>query len=292
MAIEQIRDRTLQAWRPPPRLRLSEWIEREIRLPAGVSALPGPVRLWPWQRDIADAISDPLIERVSLVKGVRLGFSTLAAATIGSFVANEPSPLLLLMPTESDARDVVVSDLEPIFRASPILQGAMSDDAEEGERNTLLSKRFPGGGSLKIVAARSPRNLRRHTVRILIVDEADACEATPEGSPLRLAERRTLTFANRKIIIGSTPIFSDTSNVIAAYNASDQRVFECPCPECGGFTEIVWSMIVWPEDKPDEAAFKCPHCGATVSEHHKSMMVTAGRWRITKPEVVGMPDFD
>jgi phage terminase large subunit GpA-like protein len=57
----------------------------------------------------------------------------------------------------------------------------MSDDAEEGERNTLLSKRFPGGGSLKIIAARSPRNLRRHTVRVLLVDEADACEATPEG---------------------------------------------------------------------------------------------------------------
>jgi hypothetical protein len=33
-----------------------------------VSASPGPVRLWPYQRAIADAIADPLIERITLVK--------------------------------------------------------------------------------------------------------------------------------------------------------------------------------------------------------------------------------
>ena len=55
---------------------------------------------------------------------------------------------------------------------------------------------------MKVVAARSPRNLRRHAVRVLFVDEADACEAGPEGNPLRLVERRTLSFPNRKIVIG------------------------------------------------------------------------------------------
>ena len=108
---------------------------------------------------------------------------------------------MCLLPTEADARDYVVSDIEPIFAASPALRGALSADVEEGERNTLLSRRFPGG-SLKIVAARAPRNLRRHTARVLIVDEADACEIGAEGNPIRLAERRTLSFANRKIIIG------------------------------------------------------------------------------------------
>jgi hypothetical protein len=38
---------------------LSEWIERELRLPEGVSALPGPVRLWPYQREIADEMAAP-----------------------------------------------------------------------------------------------------------------------------------------------------------------------------------------------------------------------------------------
>jgi hypothetical protein len=43
----QLRRNALRSLIPPPRLRLSEWIEREIVLPEGVSALPGRVRLWP-----------------------------------------------------------------------------------------------------------------------------------------------------------------------------------------------------------------------------------------------------
>jgi Phage terminase large subunit (GpA) len=73
--VADVRARALRSLIPPPRLRLAAWIKREIVLPEGVSALPGHVRLWPYQREIADAISDPLIERVTLVKGVRLGFT-------------------------------------------------------------------------------------------------------------------------------------------------------------------------------------------------------------------------
>src|SRR5688572_19671441 len=95
-----VRRRAMAALVPPPRLALSEWIESGLRLPEGVSALPGRVRLWPYQREIADAISDRSIERVTLVKGVRLGFTTLLTGTIGSYVANEPCPVLALLPTE------------------------------------------------------------------------------------------------------------------------------------------------------------------------------------------------
>ena len=58
----------------------------------------------------------PVIERVTMCKAVRLGFSTLVTATIGAFSSNDPAPILLLMPTEADARDVVVSEIEPIFQ--------------------------------------------------------------------------------------------------------------------------------------------------------------------------------
>lgn len=272
----RVRERALAALRPPPRLALSEWIETHLRLPEDVSALPGEVRLWAFQRGIADAISDPEIERVTLVKSVRVGLSTLLTATIGSFVANEPSPILLLLPTEADCRDYTVSDLEPIFAATPILSALLSADTDEGGRNTLLSRRFPGG-SLKIIAAKAPRNLRRHNVRVLLMDEVDGMEAGAEGSPVVLAERRTMSFANRKIVLGSTPTIEDTSNVLRAYAASDQRVFEVPCPECGGFTEVLWQHIEWEPDKPETAVFRCPHCEETISERHKPAMIEAGR---------------
>jgi hypothetical protein len=43
----KVRARALTALMPPLRLCLSEWIEKKIRLPEGVSALSGAVRLWP-----------------------------------------------------------------------------------------------------------------------------------------------------------------------------------------------------------------------------------------------------
>ena len=58
-ALETLSARALRALIPPPRLRLSDWIEASIILPEGVSAQPGRVRLWPFQREIADGIGDP-----------------------------------------------------------------------------------------------------------------------------------------------------------------------------------------------------------------------------------------
>jgi len=288
--VEEITARALRALIPPPRLRLSEWIEEHVRIPEGVSAQPGAVRLWPFQREIADAIGDPAVERVTVIKPVRVGYTTLLTSAVAAYVANEPSPILVLQPAEADCRDYVVSDVEPIFGATPVVARALSDDNEEGERNTMLSRRFPGG-SLKVVAARSPRNLRRHNVRVLMIDEADAMDATNEGSPILLAERRTLSFPDRKIVLGSTPVHEATSHVLRAWAQSDQRVFEVPCPDCGAFSEILWGNITWDADAPETARWTCPHCEAQVAERHKAAIVAAGRWRATAPHVEGHAGF-
>jgi phage terminase large subunit GpA-like protein len=272
------------ALRPPPRLRLSQWLEAHVRLPEGTSALPGPIRLYPYQREIADVISDRGIERVTFVKPVRVGFTTLLVGGIASFVANDPCPVLVLMPTESDARGIVVDEIEPTFAATPAVAGALEADRDEAARNTLAHRRFPGG-SLKVVAAKAPRNLRRHTARVLFVDEADAMEVGAEGSPILLAEKRTLSYPDRKIVIGSTPLYEETSHVLRAYAQSDQRVFEVPCPGCGAFAEMLWSHIEWESGRPETAAFRCPACQEAIAEAHKAEMVSRGRWRAQAPSV-------
>ncbi len=249
-----------------------------------MSSLTGKVRLWPPQVEIADAIGNSAIERVTLVKPVRVGFTTLLTSAMASFCSNDPAPILSLLPTESDCRDYMVSDVEPVFDASPTLQGILSSDDKNGGRNTLLSRRFPGG-FLKVIAAKSPRNLRRHNVRILFMDEVDGMTNTKEGSAPILAERRTLSFSDRKIVMGSTPVYEATSHVLRAYEHSDKRIYEVPCPECGHFHEIQWADIQWPEGEPEKAYYVCVECGSVVDERHKPEMVTNGRWRALKPEV-------
>jgi len=69
------------------------------------------------------------------------------------------------------------------------------------------------------------------------------------------------------------------------------RVYECPCPECGAFTEILWRHIEFPEGQPEAAAFRCPHCQALIHESHKPEMVKRARWRATAPAVLGHAGF-
>jgi phage terminase large subunit GpA-like protein len=287
--LEEVKREALRQWIPPARLRLDRWIEETIVLPSSVSALPGRVKLYPYQREIAAAISDPLYERVSLVKASRLGFTTLLTATIGHFATNEPAPVICLLPTQDDCRTYVVDHVEPIFGATPVLRDVLSEEHDESGRNTLLHRRFPGG-SLRVIPARSPRNLRAHTCRVLLVDELDAMPVTEEGDPFKLAQARTLTYNNRKLICGSTPVHADMSPIIASYEASDQRIYEVACARCGSFSEITWASIEWEPDHPETAAFRCPNCKELVEEKFKAQMVAAGQWRATKRSSV-MPVF-
>jgi phage terminase large subunit GpA-like protein len=270
---------------------LPAWIERVIQLPAGAAAVPGPIKLYPYQRGIAAAIGDRAIERVSVLKSARIGYTALLTAALAHFVVREPSPILVLMPTEADCRDYMVSDLEPLFLDSTEITDALPmPHPGRSDRNTLLHRLFPGG-SLKIVAGKAPRNLRRHTARILLIDEADAIEASAEGDPIALAEKRTLSFDDRKIVVGSTPLDEATSHIARLYAQSDQRVFEVPCPSCGGFAEIRWPAIEWPDGKPELAAWRCPSCAALIEERAKAGMVRRGRWRATAPQVRGHAGF-
>jgi phage terminase large subunit GpA-like protein len=212
---------------------LPSWIERTIRLPAGSAAEPGPIKLYPYQKGIAAAIGDPAVEPITVIKSARIGYTALLTASVAHFVVREPSPILVLMPTEADCRDYMVSDLEPLFLDSTEITDRLPmPHPGRSDRNTLLHRLF-SGGSLKIVAGKAPRNLRRHTARVLLIDEADAIEASAEGDPIALAEKRTLSFADRKIIVGSTPLDEATSHIARLYSQSDQRVYECPCPSCG-----------------------------------------------------------
>lgn len=288
MTAEALRRKALAALRPPPNISLADWIEANVRLPSTASAMPGPMHLWSYQRGICEAIDDPEIERVSVIKSARIGYTALQSAVIANYVANAPAPMIALQPTSDDARDYSV-ELESMFEASPELRGLISADADDNDRSTMLARRFPGG-SLKFLAAKAPRNLRRHTAKVLVMDEVDGYEVTAEGDPIALATMRTQTFRDRKIVAGSTPIF-DSGPITRLYAASDRRVFECRCPSCGEFSEVTWASIRWDEGRPETAHWVCPANGCVVEERYKGQMVAEGRWRATAPEVKGHAGF-
>ena len=168
---------------------------------------------------------------------------------------------------------------------------------KNSERDTLTSRRFPGG-SIEFVSARSPRNLRRRTARILAADETDVFEETNEGPAVDLGIARTITYGSkRRIILGSSPGFNETSVILKSYAESDQRRLEVPCPECGSFHKLAWTDIRFDWDgvfDPDSAAWRCPSCQSRVEEHliKTAIRNNQTRWNITRPEVKGHAGFE
>lgn len=287
--IERLRRDIVALLKPPPQLRLSEWIERSITLWDGPQA-GQRFRLWPQQREIADAIGDPEIPLVTILKSVRGGYTKTLIAGIGAKAANNPCDMILLVPTDNDARGFSVDEVEPCFSGSKPLKGLISPGRIDG-RNTLTIKKFLGGGSLKILSARSPRNLRRHDAKDLYIDEEDGMEITAEGDPIVIAEKRTLAHADRKIVRGSSPTVEGISTITKAYAQSDQRVFQVPCPHCGAFFEMLWQHIRWPKGQPDEAVCVCPECSEAIDERLKTQMVANGHWHRQRPDVNGHAGF-
>lgn len=256
----------------------------------GTSAQTGTFRPWPYQRDILDAYGDPSIERISVIKCSRIGYTKTLAAIIGVQSHDDPCPIIVLLPTADDVRRFAIEEVDPVFDESPPLSTLILRDRLKG-RSVLTTKRIVGGGSVKMLAARSPRNLRAHSARVLLVDEEDAMEVTNEGDPIPLGEKRTLEYVDRKIVRGSSPRDEATSTIYPAYEESDQRVFEVPCPHCTKRFEMMWDHIRWPEGQPEKAVCVCPHCSNVIEESRKTEMVWSGRCRATRPEVKGHAGF-
>jgi hypothetical protein len=113
------------------------------------------------------------------------GWQATAISAIAYPVVRDPVPILCLLPTDSDCRDFLVFDVDPLFEASPALRDRLPTTAGRDARNTLMHRIYPGG-SLKVVAGKAPRDLRRDTCRILMIDEADALVAC---SPILISTR-------------------------------------------------------------------------------------------------------
>jgi phage terminase large subunit GpA-like protein len=290
-ALSEIRRSTLGVFRPAEQLPLSEWIERNIWLPSGLSAVPGPIALWKFQRELADAMIDPNIEKITVLKGSRLGYTSLLVGAIAHFIKNDPASILVVVPTDDDVRNFVVGQLESTFEASPTLKNVLPNPHSGGKDRDTLKYRRGAGWSFRCVSARSPRNLRAHAARIVITDETDAFEVTVEGEAVALASKRSLTFPNRKLINGSSPTTESGSYVAAAFEQSDMRVFECRCQQCGDYHELKWAQIQWPEGKPREACWICDSCGGVHTDEQKPAMVAQGRWRALAPHVKGHAGF-
>ena len=272
------------AFLPPKKLSLSEWANEYAYLSVESSAEGGRWRTLPYQKGIMDAVTDPNIEQITVMKSARVGYSKILNHIIAYHIHNDPCPIMIVQPTIEDATGYSKEEIAPMLRDTKCLQGLVSDAKAKDGQNTLLQKLFPGG-NLTLVGANSPRGFRRVSRRIVLFDETDGYPASAgtEGDQIKLGIKRTEFFANRKIVAGSTPTVKDFSRIEKLFKQTDQRRYYVPCCNCNHMQYLRWANFECFENDPSTTIYKCEKCNYHIPHTKKRWMIERGEWRATAP---------
>ena len=284
---KQLNELLAQAYnlfRPPPDLSLSQWADKYARLSPESSAEPGKWTSIPYQVGIMDAFTDPDVERITMMKSARVGYTKILNHAIGYHVHLDPCNMLIVQPTLEDADGYSKDELATMIRDTPVIDGIISDPRSRDGRNTIRKKSYPGG-VLYLVGANSPRGFRRISARVVLFDEVDGYPASAgtEGDQIKLGIRRSEFFYNRKIVIGSTPTIKGDSRIEDSFEESDKRYYHVPCPHCGEYQVLKWRNLQWPKNKPEKAYFVCEASGCVIEHSSKVYMVERGKWVAEQP---------
>lgn len=277
---------------PPPRLRVSEWANANRVLSKRASAEPGRFR-WeraPYQREWLDAVLEDGVEEVVLMTASQVGKTEVINNVLGYYIAQDPSPILIVLPTVDLAEAWSKDRLAPMLEDTPALAEKVSDAKSRDSDNTILHKLF-AGGSITGVGANAPSALAMRPVRVVLCDEVDRFPASAgtEGDPISLAFRRTDTFWNRKKLLTSTPTVRGVSRIEQAFEESDQRRFHVPCPRCAHMQVLRWDRVMFEKDEAgilvhESVVYRCEACDGALTEADKAGMLEAGRWVPQFPE--------
>jgi phage terminase large subunit GpA-like protein len=273
--------------RPDPDYTVSTWADANRMLSQKASAEPGRWRTerTPYLREIMDEMSPSSpAQRVVFMAGAQVGKSETGNNWLGYVIHHAPGPMLLVQPTVDTAKRFSKQRLAPMIEETPILHERISQNTSRDASNSMMTKEFDGG-VLIISGANSAAGLRSMPVRYLFLDEIDAypLDVDGEGDPIQLAEKRTTTFARRKVYMCSTPTVKDVSRIEREYDRSDQRKYFVACPHCDHRQWLKWANLKWDNDDPQTAAYACEECGTLIEERHKADMLANGEWRATAP---------
>jgi phage terminase large subunit GpA-like protein len=273
---------------------VAHWVETRRVLPSQ-TPFPGYWRneRTPYLVEVMNNMSPASpVQHTALMKGCQLGATAAAENVIAYWIGESPASILYVSATDDLLDKWAAKRLEPLIDSCGLRSRIFAQVLGGGSRRTgdrIRSKEFIGG-SLDMASAQSAPGLRSDSIRILIRDEIDGAPSqlkTGEGNWLSVSYGRTAAWgARKKIFDFSTPTTDDDSLIKLAYENGDQRKFEVPCPHCG-----IYQVLEWGNDKTpwgikaerkagilEAVYYQCAHCKEPIRNHHKTQMLSIGRW--------------
>lgn len=250
------------------------------------SAMPGPWSndITPYLTGVMDEFNNYETEKIIFVKPTQIGGTEALQNMIGYIVMQDPSPTMIVYPTDTLAKSVSENRLQPMLKATPEIAKKFD------ENSSLLELQFDSM-YISLTGSNSPSGLASKPIRFLMMDEVDKYPgaSSKEADPIKLATERTKTFHNKKIYITSTPTLK-TGHIWKEKEAADiEKHFFVPCPHCGEYIEFKFQNIRFPDDegmsyadRAEFATYVCQECGCLITDNDKHNMLKLGEWRTVR----------
>lgn len=263
---------------------LGAWMERNVIFGSS-EPRPGPFRLDPWQRDIAEAFTDPRNRQVSMKVFSQSGKSTLLSGMICWIACVSHDPALFVQPTRKLERRFISGKLLPLARMVAAVRRVVRFTPSGGVNEEGL--RYDAG-FIAFGTARAVASMQGHPARIVIADEIDAYQSHAAGDPIGLLRQRGEAFADPRLILVSTPTTKDDSRIEREYADSDGRQWWVPCVHCGELTLLLLENV---KEVDGEYLMHCGQCGVAWTEADRQEGLQRGRWIPQRPEVQAHAGF-
>jgi len=224
------------------------------------------------------ALDNPGVETIVIEKGAQTGLTTTAYCWAIHCLSTDPSTILIVMNSTSDARDKASESFMPLWEDSAKLARFMPKN-----KNKYWTKLYQrcNGSPVYWVGANSPGRLGSKPVRRLILDEIDKYpqQSKKEAGAAALARQRTKNFKKKgiaKILEFSTPT-NEASEIHSEYLNGTQADLWVKCPHCGVLQVMRWAAfkidMQLAKTNPGKACaemhYECPTCKKAWSDEDR-----------------------
>ena len=260
-----------------------QWADMNRILPPG-TAEPGPWRSSraPYLVPIMHAAVNPKYRRIVVVCGTQMGKTELLLNLIGHRLDIDPAPVIFVAASQRQVEAISTGRVAKMIASTPSLDKKL--DKRKSANKT--SEKFIGGQRLGFAWAGSAIELSSHPAALVLLDERDRMEDLPgEGDPVTLAEARTATYPDGKVVVTSSPTIEGASPVWGLFEGGTQFRWTWPCPDCGEYFSPSFDLLKWdakatPAQAKRSARLACPKCGTLIADSQRTRMNAEGRFEL------------
>ncbi|TWB33079.1 phage terminase large subunit family protein [Nitrospirillum viridazoti] len=284
--------------KPPIRRTVPEWAAkvRMVSAESGSSYADGKDVPYlhenaPHMVEVMECLSlqHPSFE-VTMMGSAQIAKSEAGLNLIGSVIDDDPSPILVLLPSLDEQKKYIRLKLQPMIEATPSLRDKVRSMKSRDEDGSTSSMKKFRGGYVFVATASSSKALQMVSYRIIVGEEVTEwpLDVGGRGDPQDQAIHRTKAYRERrgaKCYWPATPGVLGSCRITVKYERGDMRRRYVACPHCGAWQVLKFENLRWDQETaPFGAYFLCASGhGCVITQADKDEMMWGGVWLKTYP---------